>query len=288
MSAGRLVLVATPIGNLGDLSPRAAEALITCDVVVCEDTRRTGLLLQRIGATSKRLIVANEHTEAHAATAVAQLLAGGSVVAVVTDAGTPGIADPGERLVLAALEVGAIISIVPGPVAATAALVISGLPAARHVHEGFLPRSGRERQLRVAEAVCEQRTVVMYEAPHRLHRLLDELSEAGAGSRAVVLVRELTKLHEEVWRGCVDEARLHVTDIAPRGEYVVILAAAPVAPVDLDSELASALATGVRPRDAASDVAKRLGVSRNLAYSRALELSQVGRTQRETPLVGHT
>ena len=143
--AGRLVLVATPIGNLADLSPRAVEALAEADVIVCEDTRRTGRLLEHAGVVRRRLVVANEHGEAAAAAQVARLLTEGATVAVVTDAGTPGISDPGERLVRAAVAGGHLVTTVPGPSAGISALVVSGLPTGRFVMEGFLPRKGGER-----------------------------------------------------------------------------------------------------------------------------------------------
>ena len=202
---GRLVLVATPIGNLADLSPHAVAALAEADAIVCEDTRRTGRLLQHAGVTSRRLLVANEHTEAACAAEVAQLLGRGATIAVVTDAGTPGIADPGERLVRAALAGGHQVSVVPGAAAAVAALVVSGLPAERWAMEGFLPRAGRERAERVAAVAAEPRTVVLYEAPHRVARTVADLAAACGPERPVVLARELTKLHEEVWRGTLDE-----------------------------------------------------------------------------------
>ncbi len=187
MRPGTLVLVATPIGNLGDLSPRAIETLTEVDAIVCEDTRRTGRLLAHFGVPNKRLIVANEHTESNAAITVVGLLAGGGKVAVVTDAGLPGISDPGEWLVRAAIDADATISVVPGPSAADAALVISGLPTARYVMDGFLPRTGSDRKTRLAEVANEPRTVVLYEAPHRLLRTLTDLTAACGGERRVVL-----------------------------------------------------------------------------------------------------
>ena len=150
------MLVATPIGNLGDLSPRAVSALAEADVIVCEDTRRTGRLLEHAGVAKRRLIVANEHAEASAAAEVGRLLAAGATVAVVTDAGTPGISDPGARLVRAAIDGGHPVTVVPGPAAAVAAVVLSGLPADRFVMEGFLPRRGHERAERLAALAGER------------------------------------------------------------------------------------------------------------------------------------
>src|SRR5207237_812656 len=153
----------------------------------------------------------------------------GQRVAVVSDAGMPGISDPGERLVRAALDAGFAVEVVPGPSAAISALVVSGLPAGRFAFEGFLPRKGSGRTERVVAVATERRTVVVYEAPHRLARTLADLAAACGGDRRVVLARELTKLHEETWRGTLAEAVDHVTEVAPRGEYVVVLDGAPPA-----------------------------------------------------------
>jgi 16S rRNA (cytidine1402-2'-O)-methyltransferase len=275
---GRLVLVATPIGNLGDLSPRAVEALREADVVACEDTRRTGLLLQRAGVERTRLLRADEHAEHAVATEVVRLLDDGATVAVVTDAGTPGISDPGSRLVRAALDAGHDVTCLPGPVAAVAALVVSGLPTDRWVMEGFLPRSGAARAERLAEVAAERRTVVLYEAPHRVARTLTELASACGGDRRVAVARELTKLHEEVWRGTLADACVRLDEVAPRGEYVVVLDGAPppppAAPADIEAALREALDRGRSRRDAATEVAEALGLRRNDVYDIALKLNR--------------
>ena len=194
---GRLVLVSTPIGNLGDLTPRAVEALRSCALICCEDTRHSGKLLSHAGVSGVRLAVANEHTEAARVAEVIDLLAAGRDVAVVTDAGTPGISDPGSRLVRAVLDAGLPVSAVPGPAALVMALVISGFDTTRFVFEGFLPRSGRERTRRLAEVAAERRTSVLYEAPHRVQRTVADLAAACGGERRVALARELTKKFEE-------------------------------------------------------------------------------------------
>ncbi len=274
MRPGTLVLVATPIGNLGDISTRAIEALQEVDAVVCEDTRRTGRLLAHVGVSGKRLIVANEHTEAAAALTVVGLLIGGAKVAVVTDAGMPGISDPGERLVRAAIDAALEVSVIPGASAADAALVISGLPTARYVMDGFLPRSGPNRTLRLADVAREVRTVVLYEAPHRLIRTLGDLESVCGADRPVVLVRELTKLHEEIWRGTLGTALAHSATQEPRGEYVVVLGGAPpeadADPAEVARVARHALAHGLRGKDAADHVAVTVGVPRRQAYEAVL------------------
>ncbi|MEI8287283.1 MAG: ribosomal RNA small subunit methyltransferase I [Actinomycetes bacterium] len=163
-----LWLVATPIGNLEDLSPRAAAVLRAATVICCEDTRRSGSLLKRIGASPERLIVANEHTEHDAIEDVLSILGGGAVVAFISDAGTPAISDPGERMVRAAINAGHAVHATPGPAAFVMAATLSGLPTARIAFDGFLPRSGAERRERLTEVARERRTTVLYEAPHPL------------------------------------------------------------------------------------------------------------------------
>jgi 16S rRNA (cytidine1402-2'-O)-methyltransferase len=271
-----LVLVGTPIGNLGDLSPRAVDALATADAICCEDTRRTGRLLQHAGVERRPLVVVNDHTEADAVAGVLERLGRGERVAVVTDAGMPGISDPGERLVRAAVAAGHAVEVVPGPSAGVVALVASGLPTSRYVFEGFLPRKGSSRTERLAELAIERRTTVLYEAPHRLARALADLAAVCGGHRQVAIARELTKLHEEVWRGTLAEACAWVDDREPRGEVVVVLAGAPGPGPASDAEVEVAvqqrLDNGESPRDAAGSVAGALGVPKRQAYEVALRL----------------
>lgn len=268
---GTLWLVATPIGNLGDLPPRAIEVLAAAALVCCEDTRRTGRLLQHAGVRAARLAVANEHTEFHRIADVLDVLGAGGDVAVVTDAGTPGISDPGERLVRAAIDAGYDVAAVPGPAAAITALVISGLPTDRYVFEGFIPRSGRDRTRRLAEIADERRTIVLYEAPHRVVRTLADLGDVCGADRQVAVCRELTKLYEEVVRGTLGSI-----DVGePRGEYVIVLGGAPVddGPVDDDTLVAALraeLAAGSTKKDAVTTVAQRLGVPKKRVYTLAI------------------
>ncbi len=271
---GQLVVVATPIGNLGDLSPRAVETLAGAALIVCEDTRRTGRLLEAAGVSPRpSLLAVHQHNEARQVGVVVDRLVAGDVVAVVTDAGLPGVSDPGERLVRAAIDAGIPVSVVPGPSAGVAALVASGLGTERFSFEGFLPRQGAERADRLAEVVAERRTVVLYEAPHRLARTLGDLAEGAGPERRVVLARELTKLHEEIWRGALGDAVAHVANVEPRGEYVVVLEGASTPPDATDEELSSALgeakAAGSSTRDAVTEVAATFGVARRRVYGLA-------------------
>lgn len=270
---GTLVLVGTPIGNLGDLTPRAVEELARADVVACEDTRRTGRLLQHAGVRARGLLRIDDHTEAAAVAEVLARLDRGERVAVVTDAGMPGIADPGERLVRATAERGFVVEVVPGPTASVAALVASGLPTGRFVFEGFLPRKGSGRTGRLRELAGERRTVVLYEAPHRLARTLADLAGAFGPDRRVALARELTKLHEEVWRGTLAGAVARVAEVEPRGEFVVVVDGAPAPEVPDDdavrAALAEARAGGATTKDAVAAVAARLGLPRRRVYDLA-------------------
>ena len=276
MSTGSLTLVATPIGNLGDMTQRAVDALANADLVCCEDTRRTGMLLTHLGISGKKYLVVNEHTEHDACEEIVAAVAAGRAVALVSDAGTPGISDPGERVVRAALDAGIEVSSTPGVSALTMALVLSGLPTSRFVFEGFLPRQGGERAARLAELADERRTVVLYEAPHRLERTLADLEVACGALRRVALARELTKMHEEMWRGSLHDAVRHAADVAPRGEYVIVLEGArPPAPAtddDITAALRAEMAAGASKRDAAARVAAKLGAPKRRVYELALQL----------------
>lgn len=275
-----LVLVGTPIGNLGDLAPRAVEALAAADVICCEDTRRTGRLLQHAGVERRPLVVVNDHTEVPAIVGVLERLARGERVALVTDAGMPGISDPGERLVRAAVQAGHVVEVVPGPSAAITALVASGLPTGRFAFEGFLPRKGSGRTARLAEVAADRRTTVLYEAPHRLARTLADLAAACGQGRQVAVARELTKLHEEVWRGPLEAACAWVAEREPRGEVVLVLDGAPEPEGADDDDIAAAvqarLDAGDSPRDAATAVAAALRVPKRRAYEAALRARSTG------------
>ena len=272
---GRLVLVGTPIGNLGDLSPRAVEALAGADVLCCEDTRHTRKLLTHAGLHLTRVVSLHDHNEAAQAGQVLTWLDDGQTVALVSDAGMPGIADPGERVVATAAAAGHRVDVVPGPSAVVAALVVSGLPTGRFVFEGFLPRKGTDRAERLAGVAAEQRTVVLFEAPHRLAATMADLADLCGPLRAVAVVREVTKLHEEVWRGSLGAAAERAAQVEPRGEHVIVLAGALAARPASDAEIGEALAAAVAPgasrRDAVAEVADALGVGRRRVYQLALK-----------------
>jgi 16S rRNA (cytidine1402-2'-O)-methyltransferase len=276
--------VGTPIGNLGDLAPRAVAALAEADVVAAEDTRRTRALLSASGVPAAgRLVALHAHNEAEMAARLAERLGGGARVAYVTDAGMPGISDPGERLVRAALDAGATVEVVPGPSAALAALVVSGLPTGRFAFEGFLPRKpASQRTARLRALAGEDRTVVLYESPRRLLATLADLASACGADRPVVVARELTKVFETVWRGTLGEAVAGSGGPEPRGEQVIVLGPRVPSAADVPGEaevqaaLASELGSGASVRDAATAVASRLGVSRRRAYELATRLRATG------------
>jgi 16S rRNA (cytidine1402-2'-O)-methyltransferase len=273
-----LVLVSTPIGNLGDLTPRAGEALRSADVILCEDTRHTARLLATIGA-KVRLLPLHEHNEDAAIPAVLAQLRQGKRVALVSDAGVPLVSDPGYRLVRAALAEGLPIAALPGPNAAITALVLSGLPPLPFLVLGFPPprhaarRAGFGR-LRAAERAGLAATLIWYEAPHRLAETLADMAEA-FGPRPAAIARELTKRFEEVRRGPLPELAAHYAAFPARGEVTVVVGSPPEQDdiEDLDERLRQALAAN-SVKDAAALVATATGLPRKLVYARALALSR--------------
>ncbi len=216
-----IYLVATPIGNLEDISSRQKRILFECDLVACEDTRRTGSLLSRLGI-KKPLLSYHEHNETARAGELAARAAAGERIAVVSDAGTPGISDPAYRVVREAVEKSVPVVPVPGPSAVMAALVASGLPTDRFVFEGFLPQKGERRLRRLEELLAEERTVILFESPLRISRLVREISTR-APDRALVLARELTKLHEEIVRAAAKDFVLLLEKKKIRGECVLLI-----------------------------------------------------------------
>ena len=275
---GMLVLVATPIGNLGDLSPRAVAALQHADVIAAEDTRRTRALLTHSGIPAAgRLRAVHEHNERAAAAKIVEEVRQGRRVVYVTDAGTPAISDPGEHLVHACIEAGLPVELVPGPSAALHALVLSGLPTERFVFEGFLPRKGAERAARLAALATDSRTTVLFEAPSRLGATLADLRRVCGPERRAAIARELTKTFEEVVRGTLDELVERAAEVTPRGEHVIVVG--PASPMLVtDEEIAAAavaaVSGGASARDAADVVARSLGISRRRAYEAVLNARQ--------------
>lgn len=268
-----LVLVGTPIGNLGDLSTRGREALAGADVIACEDTRRTGGLLSHLGIVAPRMIVVNEHTEAARADEIVAMVRSGKRVVLCSDAGMPGISDPGERVVRSMLHAGLPVEVVPGPSAVSTALVLSGFATGRYVFEGFLARKGVARSEALQRIGSETRTLVLYEAPHRVVRTLVDLRDVCDGNRRVALARELTKMHEDVWRGTLDDAVAHGESQEPRGEFVIVLEGAPPPPAATDdvilAAIAQARARGLSTRDAVVEVADVLNVAKRHVYQLA-------------------
>jgi 16S rRNA (cytidine1402-2'-O)-methyltransferase len=276
---GRLEVVATPIGNLGDLSDRAREALASADLIAAEDTRRTLGLLQHLGL-AKPLLSLHAHNETQRLPELLERLAQGARVVLVSDAGTPLLSDPGFELVRAALAQGIAVGVVPGPSAITAALALAGLPADRFCFEGFLPAPPRERRARVSELANETRTMVFFEAPHRIADCLVDLSTLLGAERPAVIARELTKLHETVYRGTLAHlCALAVTDSnLQRGEITLIVAGAPKVAAGADLGLMrralELLMPELPPGKAAAIAAQLAGGRRSDAYALAMQLSR--------------
>ena len=269
---GVLYLVGTPIGHRGDLSPRAQMVLAGVDRIACEDTRHSGQLLHFFGI-SKPLLSFHEHNQKQRIPALLDALGAGEALALVSDAGLPGISDPGEALVAAARAAGHRVVCIPGPCAATTALVSSGLPSGRFCFEGFLPLKGRERKSRLEAISQESRTTVLYEAPHRLVRLLQELVEHCGPERPVQVARELTKRHEEQVGPDLAGALAHFLVTAPQGECTLVLggaaAEATVVPWDetqLRQELTALVASGLTASEAAKELAQSSGLQRRALY----------------------
>ena len=271
---GTLYVVSTPIGHMGDFSFRAVETLKAVSAVLAEDTRHSRHLLDRYEIETT-LVAHHEHNEAKSTPGLVARLLKGDSLALISDAGTPLLSDPGARLVRAAMDAGIPVSPVPGASALLAALVSSGLCADRFTFYGFLARKGAERRRMVAEIVALPHVAVLYEAPSRVGDTLGELAGAGAGARATVVARELTKQYEEVRRGTVETLAAYYSDAPPRGEIVIVIAGAAAAPAlaeeDLRARVGELRAEGLSSRDVAAALVDELGVARNLAYKLAHE-----------------
>ena len=273
--AGTLYLVATPIGNLGDLSPRAVETLAGADFIAAEDTRVSVKLLNHFDI-KKPLVSYHEHNRATAGQAILTRLLGGETCALVTDAGTPAISDPGQELVALCAENGVTVQAIPGCCAAITALAVSGLDTRRFTFEGFLPSGKKERRTALVELTGEVRTMVFHEAPHRLRAALADMAEV-LGDRPIALCRELTKLHEDTVRTTLAQAAAYYAANEPRGEYVLVVAGRErqsQAQLTLEEGVDRVLrlrADGVRMKDAVRQVADDTGLSRNELYDAALK-----------------
>jgi 16S rRNA (cytidine1402-2'-O)-methyltransferase len=271
VSAGTLFVVATPLGNLGDLTARAREVLCAVPAVAAEDTRRTRILLGHVGA-SPRLLSVHAHSPPQRIDEVIAILLGGEDVALVTDAGTPSVSDPGAALVQRVRDAGVLVVAVPGPSAVAAALSISGMPADRYVFVGFPPRKGKDRRSVLETIATSTWTSVVFESPARLVRLLRDLEAVCSADRTAAVARELTKVHEELKTGTLSDLATYYDENPPRGEVTVVVSGADPGegdPPDDDAVAQRArrlLVDGASRRDAASQLAEEFSMSRNRAY----------------------
>lgn len=268
-------MAATPIGNTGDASARLIELLGTADIVAAEDTRRLHRLVQSLGVTvAGRVISYHEHNEATKTAELLEQVRAGKTLVMVTDAGMPAVSDPGFRLVEGAVAAGLTVTAVPGPSAVLTALALSGLPTDRFCFEGFLPRKAGERASRLADLSAERRTMVFFEAPHRLESMLRALRERFGSDRRIAVCRELTKTYEEVIRGTVGELLLWAENNEVRGEIAVVLGGAPQqapsAPEDHVAAVNELMAQGIRLKEAVAAVAEDVRVSKRELYSAVL------------------
>ncbi|HUS65383.1 MAG TPA: 16S rRNA (cytidine(1402)-2'-O)-methyltransferase [Kofleriaceae bacterium] len=278
--AGILYLVATPIGNLEDMTYRAVRVLREANVVACEDTRRTSQLLRHFEIEAARLVSYFEGNEAARTDELLAQLEAGASVALCSDAGTPGISDPGERLVARAVAAGVRVEVVPGAVAAVVALVASGLSTERFLFLGFPPRKEGARRELFGTLRCEAATMIFYEAPDRMAATLADLAAALGGARRAAVARELTKLHEEIARGTLDELHARYASQGGRGEHTLVVAGASEAereaarePFDLEAAVRALLATGLGPKDVAARLVPATGLPRRAIYQLALSLA---------------
>ncbi len=273
-----LYVVATPLGNLGDLSARAIEVLRTVPVVAAEDTRRTRGLLEHLGA-HPQLRSFHAHSPERRLEMLLEILSDGRDVALVSDAGTPGVSDPGTDLVRAAREAGHVVVPIPGPSAIATVLSASGLPADRFLFLGFVPRRGTDRARLLARAAAEEWSVVFYEAPGRVVELLEDLMALAGPARRATVGRELTKLHEEILHGSLEELTQHFTATEPRGEFAVVLEGTGLPPVAVDrteeatTSARQLLSDGITRREASQRIAAEFGLSRNDAYRLVMSLA---------------
>ena len=273
-----LVVIGTPIGNLGDISERAIRELREVDLICCEDTRRTGKLLNLLNITPRPdLEVLNEHTEEKRANEILNRITAGLRVALVTDAGMPGIADPGQYLIKSAIDHEINLEIVPGPTAGIVALIASGLPTSRFVFQGFIPRKGVERQRRIEEIARDDKTTVIYESGKRIERIIEDLLNVCGDEREAIIARELTKMHEEIHRGTLRHLHTKMSDISTKGEFVLILSGFSedhyVSDSLLKEELQEIIGSGKSKRDAVKELTSKYQLSKRRVYDLSIEIS---------------
>jgi 16S rRNA (cytidine1402-2'-O)-methyltransferase len=286
-SRGRLDVVATPIGNLSDLSPRAQEVLAAADVIAAEDTRHTRTLLQSIGV-SRPLVSLHAHNETSRVPELLARLAAGESVALVSDAGTPLLSDPGYELVSEASRAGCEVRAIPGPSAITAALAVAGLPTDRFCFEGFLPARSSERRARLSDIASEQRTMVFFEAPHRIEECLVDLAAVFGAERRAAVARELTKAHETTYRGTLSELALLAKNEAnfARGEITIVVQGAPATSNAVDAHFleraVSLLVRELPPGRAAALAAQLVGAKRSDAYALAMRATKSDTDENES------
>lgn len=278
VNGGTLYVVATPIGNLSDISERALKVLSEVDIVAAEDTRNTLRMLTHFGI-SATLVSYHEHNKKEKGEEIVSRLLSGESCALVTDAGTPAISDPGEDLVALCAERGVPVTSIPGACAMITALTLSGLPTRRFVFEGFLPVQKKERRERLSVLEREERTFILHEAPHKLRTTLDDLVKTFGEDRRIALCRELTKLNEEVMRTTLAQAVAYYTQHEPRGEYVLVIeggTAVAVSPeiisVSAEERVAYYIESGMSKKDAIKTAAKECGISRNELYDKMLKI----------------
>ncbi len=277
VEGGRLYLVATPIGNLADISERGIKVLSEVDFIAAEDTRNSGLFLSRLGI-HRPLVSYHEHNKASRGAEIADRIAAGESCALISDAGTPAISDPGEDLVRLCAERDIPVSSIPGACAAITALTLSALPTRRFCFEGFLPTSSKERRERLNAIASEERTQIIYEAPHKLRKTLDDLLAICGAERHLSLCRELTKLNEESLRMTIFEAVEYYKEKEPRGEYVLVLEGAEkksnttTSQMSITEHLEYYISEGLAMKDAIKTVAKERGLPKNEVYSEAIKM----------------
>ncbi|MFK8185695.1 MAG: 16S rRNA (cytidine(1402)-2'-O)-methyltransferase [Phormidesmis sp.] len=276
LAPSTLYLVGTPIGNLEDMTFRAIRILKSVDVIAAEDTRHTGKLLHHFQIKTPQISYHDHNTQQRIPQLIERLRQG-EAIALVTDAGMPGISDPGYELVCACVSAEFSVVPIPGPSAVVAAISAAGLPSDRFVFEGFLPVKGKARKERISALVAEPRTVVLYESPHRILKTLNDLQQALSAERQITLARELTKRYEEFWRGTIGEALLHYKTTAPKGEFTIAIAPAAVQKASLSeaeiiTQLTALLAQGHSRTDASRQLAQRTDLSKRAIYQLSLDI----------------